>query len=288
MFDTDGDDRPHREGPGDRPDGCDGGGDPAGLGEVIAVLASASTAAVRLDWSTMDDDDARGAVLAIEGARRQVTAVLAAGLDHLDRRTDSTATTGLPAHRWLAHRTHGSTGTTKRCARAGRVLTLFSGFARAIGRGELSDDHATAIHNVANPRVLDALIEAEPTLLELARRCTYPQFCRGLRRIVSLLDDDGPQPDCRDSDAVNHNTTEDGTFELRATFSGHQAVTISHALSVETIASSAPPRRNTTAAERRSRPPQPCGRGHSPSSCAVGSPTSPMPALRPVPTPSSR
>ncbi len=204
-----------------------------GFGEsepAADALVSAVKAANNLEWSAMDGPAAMASVAELETARRGIETALATGMEHLDRTGATETIGGLATHNWLAHATHGSAGTAKASMQLGRILQRFPGFADAIRSGTLSPEHGLALHAVSNPRIADLLVEAETTLLDMARDVTFAAFRRNLRVIARHLDTDGPEPDCSDHDQMSLSTDGQGDLHLRGRFSGHHAVSLEHAL----------------------------------------------------------
>src|SRR5262249_53246008 len=59
----------------------------------------------------------------------------------------------------------------------------------------LTFDHARALANAASPRVRDALADLQEPIIELAADSSFAQWQGQGRRLLELLDQDGPRPD---------------------------------------------------------------------------------------------
>ncbi len=204
-----------------------------GLPQSLRSLRTSVDRLRELDWTSLTLDDAREAAVEIEHLRRTVDAVFAGGLTHLDSGGGVESASGLGLASWLASRTRGSRVATKRMVAAGRTLEQFTRFSTVLEQGEITIGHVLVLHDASNPRIADQLLEAEITLLELARSCTVEQFRRGVRAVVARIDVDGPRPDCSDTDIVSMNTDSAGVLHLRGSFSGHNAITVRQAINEE-------------------------------------------------------
>ncbi len=207
---------------------------PGAAAEVVEDARRAVDALGALLWADLDSEGSMASVLGLEASRRGLEARLAAGMAHLESRGATVQSSGLATNAWLAHNTHGARDTGRRSVEMGRTLDRFPGFGDAIRCGELSTDHASALAVVSNPRIVDRLIEAEPTLLEMARSVSFEAFRRNLRVIARRLDADGAEPDCGDRDEVAMGTDASGFLHLRGRFSGHNATVVERALRAET------------------------------------------------------
>ena len=199
---------------------------------VSAVLAARAVAT--LSWSDLDGDCATAGLKELEVARRTLDAAMVTGLARMDRDGTVKSRTGLAAGVWLGNETSGSLPSGRRMGRCGAMLERFSRFAAALAAGRVSVEHVEVLCAVSNPRILDQLVDAEATIVELALHSTFAEYRSGMRQIAALLDDDGAEPDCSDRDRLTITRAADGTLHLRGMFSGDHAATIETALRDET------------------------------------------------------
>ncbi len=204
--------------------------DSTAVESCVEAIGAAVAGVGSVDWRTTRTQASIAAVLELAAAHRNVEVLLAEGLEHLERSGATLAEHGLAAPAWLSHEMKCSRSSAKRLVQLGRTLARFEGFALAIKEGRLSTDHAMALHAVSNPRIAELLVDAEPTLLEMALETSFAAFRRNLRIIANRLDADGAEPDCSDVDELSLSTDAQGGLHLRGRLSGHQATAFSRAL----------------------------------------------------------
>lgn len=207
---------------------------PERVADLSRLLDAINEVLVSVDASELDGDALMGSVLALEGTRRRLDAATASLMGLLDRRGVTEATVGLGVKRWKANRTHGSDRAVGRELTVARTLERFEGLAVALAAGEVSVDHVLAVAAVCNARVTDLLVELEDKIVRVARLQTFRHFQMFLRRLVSSLDQDGPEPDCGDVDTAAMGRDLESNLHLRLELSGHNAVTVERIINDET------------------------------------------------------
>ena len=202
--------------------------------EVAGVVGTVHQV-LTVDWASLSTTEAMATLEAAERARRALDVAIGHGIATADRLGNIEKKTGLRAHHWLAHATHGSRAAASRSRKVGRILVHFPHFAAAIAVGELSPDHAALLAGVANARIRARLVEVDAELVTVARSLSFEDFRRKLRGIAERLDEDGPEPrDCSETDTVAMGRDFRGALHLRSEFTDHQAAVVEEALNAET------------------------------------------------------
>ncbi|MFN2555351.1 MAG: DUF222 domain-containing protein [Nitriliruptorales bacterium] len=89
---------------------------------------------------------------------------------------------------------------------------------QALEAGEISPAHAEVIAAAAIPCRRGAIVDHEPTLVELGRNASPREVAVACRRIAEMVDPDGSQPSGPDERrGLYHSQTIDGLWDLRAT-----------------------------------------------------------------------
>ncbi len=206
-----------------------------GASDVVQTVGRLSRSISSIGWHALDAETWMDTVSVLETARRQVDAAIATGMGLLERNGVTRATCGLGAKSWIANARHGSAAAANRDLTVAKAMDDFPLFAEALRNGDVSVDHLIALDRAGNPRVRSDLIDLEVDLVDLARRVRYRYFVSHLRNLVALLDQDGPAPDCSETDSVRLGKADGtGTLYLNAILSGHNAVTAERLLSIET------------------------------------------------------
>ena len=112
------------------------------------------------------------------------------------------------------------------------IAERFDRLGPAIETGRISWDHARALVRTANPRVVDALVELQDDLVDLAKVTVFERWRRELGGIVTLVDQDGGH-DPAAGDTRTHlrvSAILDGASDLRGTLVGDDAATVAHTI----------------------------------------------------------
>jgi hypothetical protein len=203
---------------------------------VDPVTAAAAMVAElgAVEWGALDGDAQMASMLSLEGTRRALDAVIAAGMGVLQRSNVTVGVSGHDAVGWRCMYTHGSKVAAKRDVIIARTLESFPAFADDLAVGVISADHVVALAAVCNPRIRDGLIAVEDALLHMARTVRFEQFRRYLRVAARLADADGPEPDCGDIDTARMGVGSDGGLRLFIELSGHNATVAERIVKDET------------------------------------------------------
>ena len=206
----------------------------AGECDPVAFTEKLSGLLGELALDSLEGQHLMDATLALEGLQRCLDADKTAVIGRLDTNDTTYREVGLATKTWKANRCHVPPGSVARELMVARTLTRFAGFAGALAAGQISVEHVVALANASNPRVIDALVEIQDSLVEFASHNRFTHYVAHLRSIVALLDEDGPEPDHRD-----HNTARmaaDGTANLHLVMdlTGADAVTAQRIINSET------------------------------------------------------
>ncbi len=210
-----------------------------GLDWVVSLVRSALTDGVEEldDTTAVSDDDLQAEVLACEALRRLVDVAEARRLAELERREATVRDHGLVTHRWLAREAMLPAHVAKARVRVGAALVdRFDGVADALEAGRVSWDHAKAIVDAANPRIVDEIADLQDGLVGLADATVFERWRRELSGIVALVDADGGHDPAGDDLRTGARLSPmlDGAMDLVATFTGEDAVVVHDA--VEAVA----------------------------------------------------
>jgi hypothetical protein len=220
------------------------------LDTAVASLCEVDSALTELDVAVLDGDALMGTVLAVEATRRKLDAVNARLVGALETSGATETKSGLGVKAWKANRTHGSTAAVGRELKIARTLARFGGFAEALAIGVISADHVTALAAVCNDRTIGALIEREDAIVSFAKLHRYNVFVTYLRRLVAIIDSEGPEPDCGDRDTATQGRDLEGHLHVSLELSGHNATEIEAIITGEVDRQFRAARRESEAAGR--------------------------------------
>ena len=184
-----------------------------------------------VDVGACSDDELLELVRSMEAADRTIAAVRGHVLAELERRGTTEQTVGLVTRSWLA----SEFGLPKsECSRRVRValrlrrtLPLVD---QALADGRLGFDHARLLYELCTPRVVDAVVELQQPLIDLAADVRFEVWARDVRDLIAVLDADGghqPEPE-RSHLSLNHGLH--GELVIRGVLHGDAARTVEHAL----------------------------------------------------------
>jgi hypothetical protein len=162
----------------------------------LAALASAVEALAAQDLTRLTDAEAAARVLALRGLLERLEGQWLRELACVDGRGAAGAEQGVQAAStagWLRGRLRAGGAAATGWVRMARALFRgpLSGTARALAAGELSVTHAAVLtHGTQDLPALTAA-DAEPVLLEAARRLDPPRLRRVLAHLREVADPDG-------------------------------------------------------------------------------------------------
>ena len=120
---------------------------------------------------------------------------------------------------WWGMRARRDPTQASRHARVATRLARFPGFDGALAAGDITLAHAETLVRFATPRRLEALADAEDTLLGLARAASPRDLARACQKIADVVDDDGTgaPPGRHPARELFHARTIGGLGDLHAT-----------------------------------------------------------------------
>lgn len=166
--------------------------------------------------------------------RSEVIALLAHGMNVVDRSGATVSETGKSTKRWMSENSGDSSAESSRQLKIGRTLHRFPLFQKALDEGRISVDHVMVLAHALNPRVRVILQNAETELVELAATSTVEHWRRDLRALIDLADMDGPKPEgpIREDEATVI-FDETGRLTIHGEFFGPSAVSIFESFNIE-------------------------------------------------------
>jgi hypothetical protein len=167
-------------------------GAPAGLG----ALAAAVDELVDQDLDRLADAALAERVMALRGLLDRLEGHWLQDLADLDARGAAGAEHGVPAAStaaWLRHRLRMGAGTAAGLVRTARALHRgpLTGTAQALAAGELSPAHAQVLAHGTHDLPDHLAADAEPVLLDAARRLDPPRLRRAVAQLRLVADPDG-------------------------------------------------------------------------------------------------
>jgi hypothetical protein len=167
-------------------------GQSAGLG----ALAAAVDALAAQDLARLTDGEAAQRVLVLRGLLEQLEGQWLRELAAVDARGAAGADQGLQADStagWLRRRTRLGAADAHQRVRVARALHRgpLTGTARALAAGEISATHAAVLARGTQDLPAQTTADAEPVLLEAARRLDPPRLRRLVAHLHQVADPDG-------------------------------------------------------------------------------------------------
>jgi len=162
----------------------------------LAALESAVEALAAQDLTLLTDAQAAARVLALRGLLDRLEGQWLRELAGVDGRGAAGAEHGVRAAStagWLRGRLRAGGATATGWVRMARALFRgpLSGTARALAAGELSATHAAVLAQGAQGLPAQTAVDAEPVLLEAARRLDPPRLRRVVAHLREVADPDG-------------------------------------------------------------------------------------------------
>jgi uncharacterized protein DUF222 len=166
--------------------------------EKLTELTQLNEALGRLldgDLVPADAAEARKLVAEAEKARRRLGAVELRLMAEVERTRSYQADGHLSAKVMVRHVAKLSNGEAAARARGIQMLVDLDDIGAALAAGTLGLDQLNLLSRVhANPRVREAMVEAQPWFLRVAGRLSYADFELEVRQWERLADADGPEP----------------------------------------------------------------------------------------------
>ena len=138
-----------------------------------------------------DDTSLSASLIEVEKARRLLDATALHLLAEVDTRNLTDDTHGLVTSTWLSRDAHLPRPKCTRMLRFARALERFDQFDAALTKGEIGIDHLRVVVDLANPRILDAMVELQDLFLSMIPGRTFARWETEVRNIAALLDQDG-------------------------------------------------------------------------------------------------
>jgi len=169
----------------------------------------------------------------LERRRTLLDAEEAVVLGELEARKGTDREFGLGTAAWLAHEAGLPGGVARNRVRVSwKLRRYFPLVAGALASGRITWEHVRVIAEVANPRILQIVIDNQELLLGLADRCRFEPWCAEVRALGRLWDQDGGYDPNEDPHAnrLSFGTTLDGLLTLAATLTGEHAEVVAKAI----------------------------------------------------------
>ncbi len=152
-----------------------------------------------IDPAEASDEALRQALLDTEAERRALDARTARIAAELERRGTCDREHGHRTGSWLAARTDLPTGRSRyRVQVAAKLVRHFPVLLRALADGRISWHHVEVIHEAANPRVIDLVVQLQQALVDSARGLAFVRWQHEVGRVLRQLDADGGHDPARD------------------------------------------------------------------------------------------
>jgi hypothetical protein len=180
------------------------------------------------------DDDLLGSVTVLEGLRRALDAVAVAVAGEIDARDLTDRRYGHRTKDWLASEQALERGVAGRRVRVATKLRRLPIVAAALAEGRISFEHARVVADLANPRVLDALVGLQDRIVELAQGVRFERWAEQVRALVDLVDQDGGHDPREERNSLHASSTLDGVLHLKGTLVGDTAASVKALLDAAT------------------------------------------------------
>jgi hypothetical protein len=191
-------------GPGRVPTNSRGRGQPVAAREVAPAddplgaldgLVEATDILAEADRDGLDDRGLLEFTVAVDREITRLRAVQAAALLDVERRSAYTQDACVTTASWLRMRTRRDPRTTADRVKSALRLRHFDQLRHAYEQGEITADHVQTITRAATPPRVEAFIDAEPILVDLARTATPRELAAVCRTIADQVDRDGTDTD---------------------------------------------------------------------------------------------
>ena len=188
------------------------------------------------DARSASDDELFTTAVVLTKVESLVAGVKARVLAELDARKACDREKGSPTGAWLADAAGIPKGVARRQVNVARKLRTLPLVDEALLDGRISAYHAGVLADASNPRVADAVADAQEALLGLVEGATFEQWQVEARDLANALDQDGGH-DPRSDQAQNRlqvtRTIDDITY-VRGQFVGDDGALVRQALATTT------------------------------------------------------
>ena len=181
----------------------------------------------------LSEEGLLGAACDLEAARRFLDATSLAVLGELDSRDTSNELHGLRTGTWFAAASGQASGVARARVRlAADLRDRLPEVADAMASGRVGEQHARAlVAALNNRRVTELLSPMVADLINDAEELSFDLWRAKLTALVSVLDEDGPEPDDPGADnTVSFTRGLDGRWVLRGEFDAVTGATIRDAV----------------------------------------------------------
>lgn len=184
-----------------------------------------------LDPRTASDDDLLAAVGALEAEQRRLDAARASVLGEVAARSVCERTAGLGPKAWLGHqhRVAAPTAARQMCV-ANKLRSPLTEMAAALADGSITFDHAALVARLCTSRVESIVVELQPRFIELAQVLRFEAWANEVRGLISLADQDGPEPMSPPTNSLAMSDGLDGELHLDVDLVGAEAASVRAAL----------------------------------------------------------
>ncbi len=168
------------------------------------------TELLAVDVSTLSVAEQVTHMARLERARTRFEATVYEQLARFDRSAAWQIDAAYSPANWLAAHTGTARAVAGSRMRLATHLTQMPATMAALAEGDITEAHARVLaRGIANPRVRDAFLEQEPTLVDWARSCPADELSNRIDAWIELTDQDGAEPLTPDKDVVHANRVGD-------------------------------------------------------------------------------
>lgn len=164
---------------------------PSGLREAVADVRAAVARLAAVELDAEDDAATSEALLELEHARHALDGQQVRVLGEFDRRDACAVDGAVTTASWLRTRARLDHGAATQRVEAARRLRRLPRLEDHLRSGEVSFAHVTQVTRAAIPRRMDAIVEVEDTLCDLALVAPPRDIGRAVARVRDLVDEDG-------------------------------------------------------------------------------------------------
>ncbi|HUH08137.1 MAG TPA: DUF222 domain-containing protein, partial [Egibacteraceae bacterium] len=232
---------------------------PPSLAEALDQLEAAIQSVASADLDLEDDRAVLDAAVRLQRLESRCVASQLGVVDVVARRDAFRRDGAVTAASWLRGRTGADHGAAKRRVQAAVRLRRLPELRAALEAGEVTLDHVTAITAAAVPTRMDAIADAEATLVRLAKTARPHDVRVAVRHLADQVDRDGTDAEPLPDDGMDQRReltltrTVDGLGELRGLLDTVTAELLATALDAVDAPDDpdTPPERRRSPAQRR-------------------------------------
>ncbi len=186
------------------------------------------------DPGALADDDLLAEIVSIEALQRRLDAHRLALLGETAARAVCERQSGLTVKSWLGHECRLSAPTAaKQTATAVKLRRVLPRIAGALAAGSITFDHAALITRLCVPRVETIVVELQDRMVELAQVQRFEAWAHDVRGLISLADQDGPDPLGEPVNRLRMTDGLDGELHLDVDLVGSNAAKVRAAIRAE-------------------------------------------------------